>query len=66
MTYDPTPIINAWHHWEEHKEEIPYYGFRQWLRTVYGFEYDGTNNRDDIVVKVLNEKKYMWFLLKWS
>ena len=57
-------IQNAWDKWPVIKDTVIDYGFKDWCRRVNGFEYQVSG--DDVSTKILDEKKYAWFLLRWS
>lgn len=61
-------IQSLWQQWPQIKDTVPDYGFQDWIKSTYGFTYvgiDTTNyGRVAVVDKVLDEEKYMWFLLQ--
>ena len=40
--------------------------FREWCKNEHGFEYKHYNSGFSVSTTVLDEKKYAWFLLRWS
>ena len=46
--------------WKQTKDNVAYFGFHEYVKGEFGFEYDRG------LYKVLDEKKFMWFLLKYS
>ena len=60
-------ITNAWNQWHSDiKHNVTDFGFRDWCKREHGFEYRHFNSGHDVVTTVLDEKKYAWFLLRWS
>jgi len=51
--------------WHWIKDTVPDYGFKDYLKRVHGTEFYGTNIQS-FKHTVVNEKKFMWFMLKYG
>lgn len=60
-------IRNSWAKWPEIKDTVADFGYNDWVKREGGFEfrrhYSGSKA---VVTEIHNEKKYAWFLLRWS
>lgn len=61
-----TAIQHAWAEWPVIKHTVVDFGFKDWCKRVHGFEYRHFNSGQAVITTVLDEKKYAWFLLRWS
>lgn len=61
-------LVNAWGEWPEIKHTVVDYGFGDWCKRVNGFEFtrDRSTRGNAVLTKVCDEKKFVWFLLKWA
>lgn len=65
MSQELLPCVqNAWEHWKRNKDEIRYFGFKDWLVGEYGLIYSGTIN--NFTARFLNEHGRVLFMLTWS
>jgi uncharacterized protein YmfQ (DUF2313 family) len=60
-------IKNAWDQWHiDIKYTVTDFSFKEWCKHECGFEYRHFNSGDAVITTVLDQKKYAWFLLRWS
>lgn len=60
-------IIHAWEKWPETKDEVPDFGFKDWVKRVGGFEYKmHSMGRKAIISKIHDEGKMAWVVLTWA
>ena len=56
-------IAREWKRWPESKNEVRYFGFKEYIKGECGLDYHhGTNG--NLAFTVVNEKKFSWFLLR--
>lgn len=60
-----TAVNNAWNQWTEIKDTVTDFGFREWGERVGGFTY-GRGQFEIISYTVVDDAKFMWFMLKWA
>jgi hypothetical protein len=51
-------IAQEFMEWPVTKDGVAYYGFREYIKGEFGIEYDRS------CYHIIDEKKFMWFLLK--
>lgn len=60
-----TAVVNAWIKWPEIKDTVSDFGFGDWCKRTGGFIYERISD-SGVIVTVLDEQKYAWFLLRWA
>lgn len=53
-------LTNSWEHWCKNKEDIPYFGFKEWLWEEYGVLYNYNQ------LKFHDSHKRLLFWMQWS
>jgi len=58
-------VQKIYENWNQIKDTVPDYGFKDYMKRVHGMEYFGRNIQT-FSYKVVNEPKFMWFMLKYG
>lgn len=53
--------IQKWQEWPKIKDTVPDFGFREWIKRNYGYEYSKVGF--EFSYTVVDEKKFAWFIL---
>lgn len=58
-------VQDIFENWPKLKHTTPHFGFREYIKDEYGIEYYG-HTITSFQYKVVDNKKFMWFLLKYA
>ena len=61
-----TAVNTAWNQWTEIKDTVTDFGFREWCERVGGFTHGCGHFEKEISYTVVDDAKFMWFMLKWA
>lgn len=56
-------LNRAWKHWQDHKEDIDYFGFRDWMLYDYGIRYG--SSATDVQMTFEKPEGKLRFFLEW-
>lgn len=66
LTQEELAVCHAWDAWPKNDLGLPVDGWKDWCREEGGFRHSSKNQNMGIHVDVLDEAKFLLFLLKWS
>lgn len=56
-------VQDIFENWKDLKDSTTHFGFKEYIKDEYGFEYYGSNI-PSFQYSVVDNKKFMWFILK--
>ena len=58
-------VTDEWGKWSNTKNEVKYFGFKEYISKTFGFEYDRASNGGvGFKYRIVDEQKFMLFLLR--